>query len=105
MKKGMLRPRFIRPVAQSLAGLVFALSLAGPVGAVGHAHQGNTDHAALHSNLVCIWMCAASSFVGPEGNHLNVSLTAVEIADPEPTPPLLGDLPQNFQPRAPPVFL
>ena len=101
----MLRPRFIKPVAQSLAVLVFALVVAGPVGAVGHVHHGDTDHAASHSNLGCIWMCAASSFVGTEGNHLTVSLTSVGIADAELAVPLLADLPQNFQPRAPPVFL
>lgn len=101
----MLRSRFIKPVAQSLAGLVFALTVAGPVGAVGHAHHGDTDHAASHSNLVCIWMCAASSFVGTEGHHLTVSLTLVEIADAELTVPLLGDIPQNFRSRAPPAFL
>ena len=101
----MLRPRFIKSVARSLTVLVFALVVAGPVGAVGHVHHGDTNHTALHSSLVCIWMCAASAFVGPEGNHLNVSLTAVEIADAEPAILLLGDLPQNFQPRAPPVFL
>ena len=101
----MLRPQFIKPVAQSVAVLVFALSVAGPVGAVGHVHHGDTDHAAMHSNLVCIWMCAASSFVGPEGHHLTVSFTLLEITDAEPAVLLLGDLPQNFQPRAPPAFL
>lgn len=101
----MLRPRLIKLIAQSLAVLLFALAVAGPVGAVGHAHHGDTDHAASHSSLVCIWMCAASSFVGTEGNHLTVSLTSVDIADAEPAVLLLADLPQNFQPRAPPVFL
>ena len=101
----MLRPRFIKPLAQAVAVLVFALAVAGPIGAVGHVHHGGTDHAALHSNLACIWMCAASSFVGTEGHHLDVSLISVEIAKTEPAVPLLGDLPQSFQPRAPPVFL
>ena len=101
----MLRPQFIKSIAQAVAILVFAIAVAGPVGAVGHVHHGDTDHSALHSSLACIWMCAASSFVGTEGHHLNVSLASVEIADAEPAVPLFGNLPQNFQPRAPPVFL
>ena len=101
----MLRSRFIKPIAQSVAVLVFAVAVAGPVGAVGHAHHGDTDHGAAHSTLECIWMCAASSFVGTEGTHLNVALISVEIAEAAPVVILLGNLPRNFQPRAPPVFL
>ena len=100
-----MRSRFIYPVSQSLAVLVFALSVAGPIGAVGHVHHGNGDHAAVHSNLVCIWMCAASSFVGPDGNHPSVLLTLIHIAEIEPVVPILGDVPLSFQSRAPPVSL
>ena len=101
----MLRPRVIKPIAQSVAIFVFALTVAAPIGSVGHGHHGDTDHAASHSNLVCIWMCAASSFVGTEGNYLTVSLIVIEVAEAGPILPLLAYFPQNFQPRAPPVFL
>ena len=101
----MMQPRFLKPIAQSVVVLLFALASAGPVGVVGHAHQGDTDHAAVHSTLGCVWMCAASSFVGPEKNVLTVSFTAGEVVASEPAPLLPGDLPQNFQPRAPPLFL
>ena len=101
----MLRQRFKRVVAQAVAVLVFSLSVWGPVGAVGHVHHNGTDHASLHSSLVCIWMCAASSFVGLDGASLNASLVLVERDDVEPAALLLGNRVHNFHTRAPPLHL
>ena len=101
----MLRPPFIKPVAKLLAVLVFALTVASPITAAGHAHHGETDHAAVHSTLECIWMCAASSFVGQDGNASPISLPHVSAADANPSLLLLRDIPQNFRSRAPPTLL
>tara|TARA_B100000315_G_scaffold256210_1_gene301581 strand:- start:177 stop:482 length:306 start_codon:yes stop_codon:yes gene_type:complete len=101
----MVQHQFLKPIAQAVVVLVFALVIAGPIGVVGHAHQGGEDHAAFHSTLGCVWMCAASAFVGPEGNVLAVSFTVGDGATSEPAILLLRNLPKNFQPRAPPLFL
>ena len=101
----MLRPRFRRAVAQAVTVLVFALSVGGPVSAVGHVHHNGTDHAPLHSSLACIWMCAASSFVGLDDDTLNGSLVSAKGAEVEPAILLLSDLLRDFRIRAPPLHL
>ena len=100
-----MRQRFKRTVAQAVAVMVFSLSIGGPVGAVGHVHHNGPDHASLHSSLVCIWMCAASSYVGLDGAHLNTSLLLVERDDVEPAALLLSNRVHDFRTRAPPLHL
>lgn len=52
-------------IAISLVGLVFFSAAASAVGLGGHLHGSDLDHTAMHSDFLCAWMCAASSFVIP----------------------------------------
>ena len=101
----MLYPKVIKPVAMAVAVFVFALTVAGSIASVGHGHHGDTDHSALHASLECIWMCAASSFMGVEDTHLIFSRKGIVIAKVNSPVVLFENLLSNFQPRAPPVFL
>lgn len=101
----MLGPLFIKSIAKKLAVLVFALSIAGPVSAVGHTHHGDAKHATSHSNITCVWMCAASSFVGAEKNHLSASFTLLESNEARTSDYFLDYSPRNYRTRAPPIFL
>ncbi len=101
----MLPSRVISPVALMVAVFVFALTLAGSIGSVDHFHSGDIDHAVLHSNLECIWMCAASSFVGVGETHFPFFRTRKKIADPKSVLVIFENIFSDSEPRAPPVFL
>lgn len=86
-----------------LVGVVFFGAAIGAVGLGGHLHEATTDHSAMHTSFVCVWMCAASSVVVTAVLESSIYFISPFVLIAFFAPKLFSLLTYNLRTRAPPL--
>ena len=95
----------LKQTALLVALVYFALSFAVAVRAADHGqtHSHHANHAAQHASLICVWMCAASSFVHSADPYLTRSVEPSPENPPDRNPGGMSQITiTSFHIRPPP---